>query len=392
MSSDVAIVNLRGVCTGELQHPFLEAETISVREGRIVEIGDDVAPENAGQVIDARGCIAVPGLIDSHVHTVMGDWTPRQNTIGFLESYAHGGLTRVLSASEVHLPGRPRDPAGVKALALTAHRCFSNLRPAGMTVHGGSIILEPGLEEDDFAELAAEGVWQAKAGMGNFRPSRDVAPLVRAAQRHGFKVMCHTGGESIPDSSPVTAADLLEIRPDVSGHVNGGTTSLPDDDLPAVVDSGIALQICQAGNLRSALLVLRLARERGALERVLVASDTPTGTGMMPLAVIKSLTELASLGDLPAAESICLATGNVMQAYELPAGVVRPGAPADLILLDAPMSSAAQDALQAMQRGDLPSIPLVMTDGIVRVLRSRNTPPPKRMPEVRASNRVHSPV
>ncbi len=384
----LSIINIGGLCTGELDAPRIDADTILIRDGKIAEIGTGLAADPEDVVLDARGTMVAPGLIDSHVHTVMGDWTPRQNTIGFLESYAHGGITRALSASEVHLPGRPRDPAGVKALALTAHRCFSNLRPGGMTVHGGSVILEPGLVDQDFAELAAEGVWLAKAGMGNFRPSREVAPLVRYAQAHGFKVMCHTGGESIPDSSPVTAADLLEIAPDVSGHVNGGTTSLPDDDLPAVVDSGIALQICQAGNLRSALLVLDLARSRGVLERVLIASDTPTGTGMMPLAVIKSVTELASLGDLPAEEAICLATGNVRRAYGLEAGILREGAPADLILIDAPMSSHADGPLGAMQRGDLPAVAAVITDGLLRVLRSRNTPPPKRMPELSPSSRV----
>lgn len=381
--SDLAIVNLGGVCTGDLAAPWrADADTIVVRDGRVARMGSGIDVDDDLAVLDAQGNVAAPGLIDSHVHTVMGDWTPRQNTIGFLESYSHGGLARVLSASEVHLPGRPRDPAGVKALALTAHRCFSNLRPGGMTVHGGSIILEPGLVEEDFAELAAEGVWQAKAGMGNFHPSRDVAPLVRAAQAHGFKVMCHTGGESIPDSSPVTADDLLEIRPDVSGHVNGGTTSLPDEDLPRVVASGIALQICQAGNLRSALRVLELAGEQDALERVLVASDTPTGTGMMPLAVIKSVVELASLGGVAPEVALCFATGNVQRVYDLEAGVLGDGAVADLILIDAPGSSAAGDALGAIRRGDLPSISSMVTDGIVRFVRSRNTPPPKRMPRL----------
>src|SRR5829696_8395078 len=125
------------------------------------------------------------------------------------------------------------------------------------------------------------------------------------AQRHGFKVMCHTGGISIPGSSPVSADDLLTLMPDVSGHVNGGTTSLPDRDLPRIVDSGIALQICQAGNLRSALEIVRLAARRDALERVLVASDTPTGTGVMPLAVLKSVTELASLTEVPPEVAVC---------------------------------------------------------------------------------------
>ena len=385
--SSLAITNVGVVCTGDLHEPLVEADTVLVRAGRIEAVGKglefDAAEYDA--IVDARENVLAPGLIDSHVHTVFGDWTPRQNALGFLESYVHGGITRVLSASEVHLPGRPSDPAGVKALALLAHKSFEKLRPNGMTVHGGSLILEPGLVEDDFAELAGQGVWQAKAGMGNFHPSRAVAPLVRMAQKHGLRVMCHTGGVSIPDSSPVTADDLLEIRPDVAGHVNGGTTSLPDDDLPRVVDSGIALQICQAGNLRSALAIVALARERGVLERVLVASDTPTGTGVMPLAVIKSVAELASLGDLPAEIAICFATGNVGRAYGLEAGVVREGAPADLILLDAPIASVATTALEAIERGDLPAVSTVITDGVVRILRSRNTPPPNRLPTIEAS-------
>ncbi|HEY7618613.1 MAG TPA: amidohydrolase [Solirubrobacteraceae bacterium] len=381
--SDMLIVNVGGVATGKLDEPLIDAEAISIRDGKVLSLGAASEQPDCEMVLDARGNLAAPGLIDSHVHTVLGDWTPRQNTIGFLESYSHGGLSRVLSASEVHAPGRPHDPAGVKALALLAHRCFQNLRPGGMTVHGGSLILEPGLEEGDFRELAAEGVWQAKAGMGRFKPSRDVAPLVRLAQAHGFKVMCHTGGESIPDSTPVTPDDLLEIRPDVAGHVNGGTTSLPDADLPRVVASGIALQICQAGNLRSALEVLRLAGEADTLDRVLAASDTPTGTGMMPLAVIKSIVELASLGGVAPEVGLCFGTGNVRDAYGLEAGVLEPGAPADLILLDAPMSSEGRGPLQAMAKGDLPSISALVTDGVLRFIRSRNTPPPKHMPEVR---------
>ena len=194
--------------------------------------------------------------------------------------------------------------------------------------------------------------------------------------------MCHTGGVSIPDSSPVTADDLLEIRPDVAGHVNGGTTSLPDRDLPRVVDSGIALQICQAGNLRSALRVVELARERGALDRVLVASDTPTGTGVMPLAVIKSVTELASLAGVAPEVALAFATGNVARAYGLDAGVVAEGAPADFILIDAPMSSSAATALEALAIGDIPGIGAVVTDGAVRIVRSRNTPPAARIPVV----------
>jgi enamidase len=380
--TSIAITNLSAVCTGSIGNPLIEADTVLAREGCISAVGRALEFDERGYdiVLDGQRNLLAPGLIDSHVHVVLGDYTPRQQTVGFLESYAHGGITRSLSASEVHAPGRPTDPAGVKALALVAHRAFEKIRPGGMTVHGGSLILEPGLKEEDFAELAAEGVWQAKAGMGNFHPASEAADLVRMAQRHGFKVMCHTGGVSIPGSSPVSADDLLTLMPDVSGHVNGGTTSLPDADLPRVVESGIALQICQAGNLRSALEIVRLAQERDALDRVLVASDTPTGTGVMPLAVIKSVTELASLVPLPAEIVLCFATGNVGGAYGLEAGLIREGAPADFVLLDVPVASSADNALGAINIGDLPAVSAVITDGVLRILRSRNTPPPEHLP------------
>ena len=377
----LAVTGVGALATGEIAAPLrTDVDTLVCEDGLVRAMGGPV-PAGA-DVLDVGGATVAPGLIDSHVHVVFGDYTPRQQTVGFLESYVHGGITRALSASEVHLPGRPTDPAGVKALALVAHRSWSRLRPLGMTVHGGAIILEPGLQEDDFAELAAQGLWLAKAGMGAFHPAGDAEEVVRAAQRQGFKVMCHTGGVSIPDSSPVSADDLLRLRPDVSGHVNGGTTALPDGDLPRVVDSGIALQICQAGNLRSALEVVRLAGERDALGRVLAASDTPTGTGTMPLAVLKTVAELASLGGVAPEVALCFATGNVGRAYGLDAGVLAEGRPADLVVLDAPMASAAADALEALRLGDLPGIGAVVTSGELRVLRSRNTPPPTRMPQL----------
>ena len=49
-------------------------------------------------------------------------------------------MTTSISASEVHVPGRPKDPDGVKALAIAAKKCFESYRPGGMRVHAGSLI------------------------------------------------------------------------------------------------------------------------------------------------------------------------------------------------------------------------------------------------------------
>src|SRR5262244_4478864 len=164
----VAIVNIGPIVSGDLASPLVAGDTIVTDGDRIASIGTAAAQsvEACDVVIDAGGATAIPGLIDSHVHVTFGDYTPRQQTVGFLESYLHGGVTTAISASEVHVPGRPSDVEGVKALAVAAQRCFTDYRPGGMHVLAGSVILEPGLKESDFRELAQKGVKLAKAGFG----------------------------------------------------------------------------------------------------------------------------------------------------------------------------------------------------------------------------------
>ena len=381
----LGLVNIGALATGVLSAPRLEAEAILVESGLIVALGaaSRTSAAAADVVVDCQGTTVIPGLIDSHCHVVLGDYTPRQKTVDFLDSYVHGGITSVVSAGEgVHAPGRPHDPVAAKALAITAAKCFANFHPNGMKVNAGSVVLEPGLTDDDFAEMARHGVRHAKYGFGDYAHPQDGEPDVRRAQKHGLCVMSHSGGNSIPGSSPISHDVLLHLRPDVCGHVNGGTTSLDEDGLATIVrETDMALQIVQAGNLRSALYIVKLAREAGALERVCLASDTPTGTGVMPMGVIKTICEIASLGDLAPEIVIALATGNNTRAFRLAAGsgTLAIGAPADLVVCDAPAASRARDAFEAVARGDIPGISCVIIDGQLRTGRSRNSPLARRL-------------
>jgi len=383
--SRTVITHIGRIVSGDLDRGVIDGDTLLIEDGLFAHIGarDEVDAGEADLVLDAKGCVVGPGLIDSHVHVVFGDWTPRQNALGWIESYMHGGITGMMSASEVHLPGRPHDPAGVKALAITARKVFEHFRPGGVKVYAGSVIFEPGLSEEDFAEMAEQGVWLGKVGFGAFDQPSDAAPLVRIAQKHGFKVMCHTGGASIPGSSAITAEDLMTIRPNIAGHCNGGTTSLPDEGVERLVrEAEFALQISQAGNIRSAAKIVELAREHGQLHRVLLSSDTPTGTGVMPLATLKSVVEMSTLTGLPAPQAWALATGNNADVLALNTGRIEVGKAADLVVMDAPIGCVKDNALEAIENGDLPGISCVMIDGRIRAMKSRNTPASTRMAEV----------
>jgi enamidase len=372
----VAVVNLGKILSGDLAAPVVAGDTIVMADGKIETVGSGGDVTGCDIVIDAGGCMAMPGLIDSHVHITFGDYTPRQKTVGFLESYVHGGVTACISASEVHVPGRPRDPAGVKALAIAAHNSFASYRPGGMRVHAGSVILEPGLTEDDFAELANNGVWLAKAGFGAFATPYDYAPFVAMARKHNMVSMVHTGGSSIPGSAGIWADHVLTMMPDVSYHVNGGPIAMPDADFPRLVnESAIAMQVCTAGNLRTTLLVAKLLTEAKQLDRLLIATDTPTGSGIMPLGMLYTMSHLASLANVAPELTVAMATGNNAKTYRLNNGIIAAGRDADLVLVDACLGGSQDDALSALSNGDILGIGAVISGGVPRFVgRSRNTP------------------
>ncbi|MDX6739624.1 amidohydrolase family protein [Actinocorallia sp. A-T 12471] len=373
--SRTLVTGIGTLLTGDLAAPVAEPGDLLIVDGRIAELGTSAGPADVDQVIDAQGATVAPGLIDSHCHVVLGDYTPRQTAVGFLASYVHGGITSVISPGEIHLPGRPHDAAGVKALAVLAQRSWSEYRPGGMKVNGGSIVLEPVLTAADFTELAGLGVRFAKFGFGRYSDPADGLPQVRAAQDAGILVTCHSGGASIPGSKPITTDHLMLLAPDICGHINGGPTSLDSAGLRTIVaETSMALQLVQAGNLRSSIELVDLVREHGAEGRVVLGSDTPTGTGTMPLGVLKTVAELSSLAGVDPAVAWAWATGNVSAVYGIEAGVIAPGRPADLVVMDAPWGAQAPDALSALARGDIPGISLVLIDGEIKALTSRNTP------------------
>ena len=382
----IGIINIDKIVSGDWREPFVAGDAIVMSDGKFTAAGrvakDEI--EQCDLVVDANGTTACPGLIDSHVHNSFGDYTPKQQAVGFLQSYLHGGTTSCISASEVHVAGRPNDREGVKALAIAAHKCFENYRPGGVRVHGGSVILEPTLLPEDFIELRKHGVWLAKAGFGSVKTPFDYVPLVRAARDAGFVVNVHTGGASISLANSINGEHLLAMRPNVSFHVNGGPIAMPDEDFERVVkESDVALQICQAGNIRTALLCVNLAVENDAFDRLLIATDTPTGTGMMPLGMIKSITEMATLTDYPPEWMIAAATGNAARVYGLDTGFLKFGKTADLLLVDAPMGGSKKTCLEAIKHGDVWSLVAAFTEGVPRFIgRSRNTPPPIRTPKV----------
>ena len=266
--TNLLIKNIGLMLSGDVKQSVIDADSLLIEGGQIAEIGPSTKVPDNVTVIDASGSALCPGLIDSHCHVVLGDYTPRQLMQNFLDSILHGGVTTAISAGEVHLPGRPKDAAGAKALAILAAKSWATVRPGGMKVLGGSVILEKGLIEADFDEIAAEGVRVVgEIGLGSVKDPDEAAQMCRWAKNRNMTVMMHSGGTSIPGSSVIGAEEIMTVQPSVVSHINGGPTAMSFREAEQVIaQTDAAIEIVQCGNVKRAVEVTELIKKRGEEE------------------------------------------------------------------------------------------------------------------------------
>ena len=356
MPEKLVIHNIGLMLSGKMEDPILDADCIIAIDGKIAQIGQarDMDRDEAQTVVDARGVTLAPGLIDSHIHPVVGDYTPRQQQLGWIDSTLHGGVTTLISAGEVHMPGRPKDILGLKAMAIASQRWYENFRPSGMKVHAGAPVIEKGMVEQDFKDLADAGVTLlGEVGLGTVKDGKTDADMV------------------------------METGTDIIGHINGGHSALPDDQIICLCENcKAAFEIVHNGNERAAVLTINTARELGKLDQVILGTDGPAGSGVQPLGILRMVAMLSAFGNVPAEIAFCFANGNTSRQRKLDTGLLEMGMCADFVLMDQAQHAPGNSILESVQLGNLPGIGMTVIDGKVTSGRSRNTPPAARLPEL----------
>jgi enamidase len=383
--ASILINNIGTLVTGKLEDPLRKADSIYIEDGLVRAIGAGLK-HKADQIIDANGITAIPGLIDSHSHPSIGEYTPAQNSLTWITNYMHGGVTALISAGELHLPGLPLPPDARTALsvAIVTKKCYDNLRPSGVKVHAGTLLLVPGLSEQDFDEIQSLGIKLVKFIFYDYSllPNGEAERYVNWAHARGIKVKIHSGGVSRSGVSQVAGFDMVrKIKPDIIGHITGGPIPMPEEDMIRIAnETECFMEVCTSGNYRLALSLARVVKAKGLHERVLIGTDTPGGTGIVPRGILREIAFLSSVGEIEPEKTICMATGNVGRAHDLNIGILEEGRPADIVLMHKITGSVAKDALDSFAKGDLPGISYVIIDGAVQVAgRSQQTPPPERL-------------
>ena len=379
--------NIGQVLTGVLDAPMLDTDTIVVDGGRIVSL-DAGAATTADAVVDCKQMTVAPGLVDTHVHPTLGDYAPKQQSAGYLERMMHGAVTRVISAGEVHAPGRSGAESAL-GIALGAFHSFERHRPSGMKVHGGAMLLEKDTDTSHIDRAFASGMRIiGEIGVGSLKNPVRASELSLYARELGMTVHMHCGCTS--DRGPggdehpyFSAEDVMEAQPSIASHANT-FASLSDADIDMLCEDGGPpyVEVVQAGGTRSMLRVVEGLAERDRLDRLLIGTDTPTGYGVTSLGILKTIGDVCSLGGVAPETAWAIASGHAAAAFGSDGNTVEVGAVADLVVMDASLGSVWDTAVEGIAAGEFPGVAVVITDGAIRVRGSLCTLRARRVADI----------
>ena len=96
------------------------------------------------------------------------------------------------------------------------------------------------------------------------------------------------------------------------------------------------------GKLPPGFASCRAVKAKNLHHRVLIGTDTPGGTGIVPRGILREIAFISSVGEIAPEKTICMATGNVGRAHDLNLGILEEGRPADLVLMHKITGSVAK--------------------------------------------------
>lgn len=166
-----------------------DSQSIDIQQGRIVAL--DAAQQNYEKLIDAAGCLILPGLIDLNVSLREPGYTSKGTIASETKAAAAGGITTLCCTPETHPINDSRAVTKlIKELAHTANHC--EVLPLGA--------LTKGLQGEQLAEYAALKSAQCVALSNAYHPFKNLAIAKRCfdyAKTHAMSVFVNPIEEAL---------------------------------------------------------------------------------------------------------------------------------------------------------------------------------------------------
>lgn len=308
---------------------------VVVAGGRIEKIGRVDASSFAPQIVDASGCIVVPGLIDPHIHLIGGSgekgFASATGTIASRDLLA-AGITTVagLLGTDTTTKTLPALLARVKALREEGLNALMwtggyDARPLTKNVRDDIVLIE---------EIIGAGEIAIADRRGAHFDARTLARLASdcyvAGTLTGKAGVLHLHTGELPERLSILR-ELLEMGIPAGAlhptHVNRNEGLLAE--AAALTRKGVAVDL----DVVEEDLAKWLRAFDGDRSLVTISTDSPIGR---PAALLEQIVSVIRENILPIEDAFALATRNTARVLKLhDAGELAEGKRADLLILDA---------------------------------------------------------
>ncbi|MGI5183640.1 amidohydrolase family protein [Dactylosporangium sp. CA-152071] len=307
---------------------------VAVHGGRIAAIGPDLPRDGARTVVDARGQLVTPGLIDLHTHVHPGAtywgidpdpvaWYSGVTTwvdAGSAGAYTLDGLRQAVRGMTVRVPVL----LNIAAVGLTGRTGESK----DINSCDVDLAIETVTANRDLVAGIKVRIDRETVGRNGIEPLRRG---LRVADACGVPLMAHIG------AGPPSVDDVLDLlRPgDLVTHCASAIAAGDAVVRPSLVDAyrrGVRFDVGHgSGGFAFDVLEAQLA---AGLVPFSVSSDLHARSLYGPVFDLPTTMAKLLAAGLPLAEVVAAATSRPAAALGLPGGTLTVGAPADLAIWD----------------------------------------------------------
>jgi imidazolonepropionase len=353
-----AITHVGELVTWEPDRPVRHDAALVIVDGRVAWVGDAADVPPADEVIDAGGGTVIPGFVDSHTHLVFaGDRAAEFAARMAGQRYEAGGIRTTVAATRA---------AGEVTLQNLARARMAELRAQGTTTV--EIKSGYGLDVDTeesllwvASQLTPETTFLGAHVVPEGWTADDYVELVTgdmltrcAPYAKWVDVFCETGAFDADQARTVLTAGVAaglapRIHANQLGHGPGvqlacelgaaaadHCTYLSDADVAALAETGVVAGLLPGVEFSTRHPYPDARRLLDAGVRIAIATDCNPGTSYtssMPFCIALAVREMG----LTPTEALHAATaGGAASLRREDVGHLRPGARADLVILDAP--------------------------------------------------------
>ena len=377
--SKTIIHNIGIIVTGNVEKPIAEGDTICTENNKIVFIGKKAdAPSVVYTTdIDAKGLTICPGLIDANTHPPLANYLPSFKAFDWVDNYAGAGITSMVSTGSFAFPGSAGDIVSAKAQAIFGKYMWDHYHPSFVKIHDSCVMLQKGMVEEDFAELARAGINViGEIGLSAVKSPEEAASMSQMAKKHGFIVTLHCAAPTDIEGIGYTLEEIEHIAPDVLCCTNGDPTPLREDWIKSLVQSGKYWFDCVSnGNETLLVKIAGWAKEAGTLGKMLLGTNVPSMSGFSPMGLWIQMAALSQSAEIDPAIAVAMGSGNVAKCYGLDHGLLAVGMSADFMFTST--GSIKPDMLSTIAYGRVPSVAGTFINGKPGLSACKNMAPPK---------------